>query len=202
MSSTTSVEASRTRSAHTCAQLAGLGARPGNPARLARIASKADAALDGRYSETDSSEDEAMRAVPRGCLGKAGVALVAASRAGEDEYARSLREYEVRLDRAVAVLAAHNVVVDSATVRRSVLGSKYCYDVRGLAPVEAHKALRKIMGKALMADITAESVERVQVLAELVKLYGQRANVGTSFAAVMLGSELGSSHNDLVGPTR
>ena len=57
-------------------------------ARLARIASKADAALDGRYSETDSSEDEAMRAVPRGCLGKAGVALVAASRAGEDEYAR------------------------------------------------------------------------------------------------------------------
>ena len=55
--------------------------------RLARIRSKADNALDGgRYSETDSSEDEAMRAVPRGCLGKAGVALVAQAKAGENEY--------------------------------------------------------------------------------------------------------------------
>ena len=53
--------------------------------RLARIRSKADSALDGRYSDTDSSEDEQMRAVPKGCLGRAGVAMVRSAKAGEDE---------------------------------------------------------------------------------------------------------------------
>lgn len=58
--------------------------------RLARIRSKADSALDGhRNEETDSSDDEAMRAVPAGCLGRTGVRLVAESRAGEDETERS-----------------------------------------------------------------------------------------------------------------
>jgi hypothetical protein len=58
--------------------------------RLARIRSKADCALDGhRNEETDSSDDEAMRAVPAGCLGRTGVRLVAESRAGEDETERS-----------------------------------------------------------------------------------------------------------------
>ena len=46
--------------------------------RLARVRSKADSALDGhRYESTDSSDDEAMRAVPAGCLGRTGVRLVA-----------------------------------------------------------------------------------------------------------------------------
>ena len=54
--------------------------------RLARVRSKADSALDGhRYESTDSSDDEAMRAVPAGCLGRTGVRLVAEARAGEDE---------------------------------------------------------------------------------------------------------------------
>ena len=68
--------------------------------RLARISSKADAALEGRYSDTSSSEDEAMRAVPRGCLGKVGAAMVASARAGEDEYARPEAEegYESVVD--------------------------------------------------------------------------------------------------------
>ena len=44
--------------------------------RLARVRSKADSALDGhRYESTDSSDDEAMRAVPAGCLGRTGVQL-------------------------------------------------------------------------------------------------------------------------------
>ena len=60
--------------------------------RLARIRSKADNALDGRYSETDSSEDEAMRAVPTGCLGKAGRAMLQQARAGEDETQREAVE--------------------------------------------------------------------------------------------------------------
>ena len=69
-------------------------------ARLARIGSKADAALEGRYSDTDSSEDETMRAVPRGCLGKAGVAMVASAKAGEDEYARPESSYESVVDQS------------------------------------------------------------------------------------------------------
>ena len=58
--------------------------------RLARVRSKADSALDGhRYESTDSSDDEAMRAVPAGCLGRTGVRLVAEARAGEDERGRT-----------------------------------------------------------------------------------------------------------------
>ena len=58
--------------------------------RLARVRSKADSALDGhRYESTDSSDDEAMRAVPAGCLGLTGVRLVAEARAGEDESGRT-----------------------------------------------------------------------------------------------------------------
>ena len=58
--------------------------------RLARVRSKADSALDGhRYESTDSGDDEAMRAVPAGCLGRTGVRLVAEARAGEDERGRT-----------------------------------------------------------------------------------------------------------------
>ena len=58
--------------------------------RLARVRSKADSALDGhRYESTDSSDDEQMRAVPAGCLGRTGVRLVAEARAGEDERGRT-----------------------------------------------------------------------------------------------------------------
>ena len=58
--------------------------------RLARVRSKADSALDGhRYESTDSSDDEQMRAVPAGCLGRTGVRLVAEARAGEDERGRA-----------------------------------------------------------------------------------------------------------------
>ena len=58
--------------------------------RRARVRSKADRALDGHpYESTDSSDDEAMRAVPAGCLGRTGVRLVAEARAGEDERGRT-----------------------------------------------------------------------------------------------------------------
>ena len=58
--------------------------------RLARVRSKADSGLDGhRYESTDSSDDEAMRAVPSRCLGRTGVRLVAEARAGEDERGRT-----------------------------------------------------------------------------------------------------------------
>ena len=68
--------------------------------RLARIASKADAALDGRYDSTSSEEEEEMRAVPRGCLGKVGAAMVASAKAGEDEYARPDGERSSVVDQA------------------------------------------------------------------------------------------------------
>lgn len=64
------------------------------------IASKADAALDGRYDSTSSEEEEEMRAVPRGCLGKVGAAMVASAKAGEDEYARPDGERSSVVDQA------------------------------------------------------------------------------------------------------
>jgi len=57
-------------------------------ARLSRLASKADSAMNGRYDDTSSDEEEEMRAVPKGCLGRVGVEMMRAARAGEDETQR------------------------------------------------------------------------------------------------------------------